>query len=75
MMGSIHDGFCVSSIIPYCGWMLGLVRNSREIASSRFALLVEASFTNASAYEFLLHGMTSMETAENKLSFSFAWCK
>ena len=43
-----------------------------ETASSRSASLVKASFANVSAFKFLLHGMTSMEAAENKLSYSFA---
>ena len=71
-MGSIHDGSCVSSITPCREWMLNSTRNSTETASSRSASLVEASFANASAFESLLHGMSSMEVAENKLSSSFA---
>ena len=55
--------------------MLGSARNSIETASSRSASLVNASFANASTFEFLLHGMTSMEAAENKLCCSFALSK
>ena len=67
-MRSIHDGSCVSSITPYCGEMLGSTRNSIETTSSRSTSLVEARFANASTFKFLLHGMTSMEVAENELS-------
>ena len=52
--------------------MLGSARNSKETAFSMFASLVEASFVNASKFEFLLYGMTSMEATENELSYSFA---
>ena len=55
--------------------MLGSIKNSIEIASSRFASLIEASFANASAFKFLLREMTSMEAAENELSCSFAISK
>ena len=74
-MGSIHDGSSVSSIIPCCKWMLGSARYLLETASSRSASFVEASFANALVFEFLLHGMTSMEAAENELSCSFAFSK
>ena len=65
-MGSIHDGSCVNSITPYCRWMLGSARYSTEIASNKFACLVKANFGNASAFKFLLCGITSMEAAENE---------
>ena len=74
-MGSIHDSSCVSSIIPYCGWMLDSARNSIETASSKSASLVEAGFTNVSVFEFFLYKMTSMEAMENKLNCSFALSK
>ena len=74
-MASIRDSSCVSSIIPCCEWMLVSARNSIETASSRSVSLVEASFTNLLAFEFLLRGMTSMKATKNKLSYSFAVSK
>ena len=74
-MGSIHNGSCVSSITPYCGWMLDLVRNSTETLSNRSVSIVEASFANTSVFEFLLHGIISTKAAENKFSCSFALSK
>ena len=71
-MGSIHDSSYVSSITSYCGWILGSARNSTETASARSVSLVKASFANALAFTFMLHGMTSMEAVENKLNCSFA---
>ena len=58
--------------------MLGSAGNSTEIASNRSTSLFEASFVNASVFEFLLCGMTlmeAMEAAENELSYSFAFSK
>ena len=52
--------------------MLGSTKNSIETTPSRPASLIEASFSNALVFEFMLLGMTLMEAAENKLSWSFA---
>ena len=55
--------------------MLGSARNSTKTASSRSVSLVKVGFANASAFEFLLHGMTSIKAAENELSCYFAFYK
>ena len=74
-MGSIQEDSYVSSIISGCRLMLGLAKNSMDIASNSSTSFVEASLAKASVFEFLDRGMTLIEVVEKVPIDSLAFYK